>query len=102
MEAFPKFTIDDCTYNLRIVIFDILVLVADQDKLELQTINLLQSFEETVFGFITINEGIKVHKKIVQTPLTQSIMLIALFLPKWMTIHNKNLKAILITGMDTL
>jgi hypothetical protein len=33
MEAFPKFTIDDCTYNLRIVIFDMLVLVADQDKL---------------------------------------------------------------------
>jgi GTP pyrophosphokinase len=56
---------------------------------------------DSVFGFVTINEGIKVHKKIVQMLLPCSLT-IAYHASKWIDSSQQEFKAIInITGMDT-
>jgi GTP pyrophosphokinase len=58
---------------------------------------------DSVFGFVTINEGIKVHKKIVQMLLPCSQLRVSHHAAKWIDSSQQEFKAIInITGMDTL
>jgi len=85
--------------------YDMLVFGADQDKLDYKLSTCCNPIPgDEVFGFVTINEGIKVHKKDCPNAISlQSNYAYRIILAKWIDSSQQEFKAILnITGMDTL
>ncbi len=85
--------------------YDMLVFGIDQDKLDYTLSTCCSPIPgDDVFGFVTINEGIKVHKKDCPNAISlQSNYAYRIILAKWIDSSQQEYKAILnITGMDTL
>ena len=85
--------------------YDMLVFGIDQDKLDYKLSSCCNPISgDTVFGFVTINEGIKVHKKDCPNAISlQSNYAYRIILAKWIDSSQQDFKATLeITGMDTL
>jgi GTP diphosphokinase / guanosine-3',5'-bis(diphosphate) 3'-diphosphatase len=85
--------------------YDLLVFGADQDKLDYKFSSCCNPIPgDEVFGFITINEGIKVHKKDCPNAISlQSNYAYRIIFAKWIDSSQQEFKAILhITGMDTI
>ena len=85
--------------------YDMLVFGVDQDKLDYKLSTCCNPIPgDEVFGFVTINEGIKVHKKDCPNAISlQSNYAYRIILAKWIDSSQQEFKAILnITGMDTL
>ncbi|MES2574130.1 MAG: RelA/SpoT family protein [Bacteroidota bacterium] len=85
--------------------YDMLVFGADQDKLDYKLSTCCHPIPgDEVFGFITINEGIKVHKKDCPNAISlQSNYAYRIIQAKWIDSSQQEFKAILhITGMDTI
>ena len=85
--------------------FDMLVFGAEQNKLDYKLsacCNPIPGYG--VFGFVTINEGIKVHKKDCPNAISmQSNYAYRIIQAKWIDSSQEEFKAVLkITGMDTL
>jgi len=85
--------------------YDMLVFGIDQDKLDYKLSTCCNPIPgDEVFGFITINEGIKVHKKDCPNAISlQSNYAYRIIQAKWIDSSQQEFKAILhITGMDTI
>lgn len=85
--------------------YDLLVFGKDQDKLDYKLSSCCNPIPgDDVFGFITINEGIKVHKKDCPNAIRlQSNYAYRIIPAKWIDSSQEEFKATLkITGMDTL
>ena len=85
--------------------YDMLVFGKDQDKLDYKLSACCNPIPgDQVFGFVTINEGIKVHKKDCPNAISmQSNYAYRIMQAKWIDSSQQEFKAILnITGMDTL
>ncbi|MBX9808160.1 MAG: RelA/SpoT family protein [Flavobacteriaceae bacterium] len=85
--------------------YDMLVFGADQDKLDYKLSTCCNPIPgDEVFGFITINEGIKVHKRDCPNAISlQSNYAYRIIMAKWIDSSQQEFKAILhITGMDTI
>ncbi|RTY92364.1 bifunctional (p)ppGpp synthetase/guanosine-3',5'-bis(diphosphate) 3'-pyrophosphohydrolase [Flavobacterium sp. GT3R68] len=85
--------------------YDMLVFGIDQDKLDYKLSSCCNPIPgDDVFGFVTINEGIKVHKKDCPNAISmQSNYAYRIILARWIDSSQQEFKAILdITGMDTL
>lgn len=85
--------------------YDMLVFGVDQDKLDYKLSTCCNPIPgDEVFGFITINEGIKVHKKDCPNAISlQSNYAYRIIMAKWIDSTQQEFKAILhITGMDTI
>src|SRR5690606_31607187 len=84
--------------------YDLLVFGVDQDKLDYKLSTCCNPIPgDEVFGFITINEGIKVHKKDCPNAISlQSNYAYRIIQTKWIDSTQQEFKVILhITGMDT-
>ena len=85
--------------------YDMLVFGAEQDKLDYKISTCCNPIPgDEVFGFVTINEGIKVHKRDCPNALSmQSNYAYRIMIAKWIDSSQQEFKAILnIMGMDTL
>ena len=85
--------------------YDMLVFGPEQDKLDYTLSTCCNPIPgDEVFGFITVNEGIKVHKKDCPNAITmQSNYAYRIIQAKWIDSTQQEFKAVLkITGMDTL
>jgi GTP pyrophosphokinase len=85
--------------------FDLLVFGIDQDKLDYKLSSCCNPIPgDEVFGFVTINEGIKIHKKDCPNAISlQSNYAYRIIVAKWIDSSQQEFKAILdITGMDSL
>ena len=85
--------------------YDMLVFGIDQDKLDYKLSNCCSPIPgDDVFGFVTINEGIKVHKKDCPNAISmQSNYAYRIIFARWIDSSQQEFKATLdITGMDTL
>ncbi|NBU82934.1 MAG: bifunctional (p)ppGpp synthetase/guanosine-3',5'-bis(diphosphate) 3'-pyrophosphohydrolase, partial [Flavobacteriaceae bacterium] len=85
--------------------YDMLVFGSDMDKLDYKLSSCCNPIPgDDVFGFITINEGIKVHKKDCPNAISlQSNYAYRIMMAKWIDSTQQEFKAILkITGMDSL
>lgn len=85
--------------------YDLLVFGAEQDRLDYTLSACCNPIPgDNVFGFVTINEGIKVHKKDCPNAISlQSNYAYRILPAKWIDSTQQEFKAILkITGMDTL
>lgn len=85
--------------------YDMLVFGIDQDKLDYKLSTCCNPIPgDEVFGFITINEGIKVHKKDCPNAISlQSNYAYRIIQAKWIDSSQQEFKAVLhITGMDTM
>jgi GTP diphosphokinase / guanosine-3',5'-bis(diphosphate) 3'-diphosphatase len=85
--------------------YDMLVFGAEQDKLDYKLSNCCNPIPgDPVFGFVTINEGIKVHKRDCPNAISmQSNYAYRIMQAKWIDSSQQEFKAILqITGMDSL
>jgi GTP pyrophosphokinase len=85
--------------------FDMLVFGKELDKLDYKLSSCCNPIPgDQVFGFVTINEGIKVHKKDCPNAIAmQSNYAYRIMQAKWIDSSQQEFKAILrITGMDTL
>jgi GTP diphosphokinase / guanosine-3',5'-bis(diphosphate) 3'-diphosphatase len=85
--------------------FDMLVFGAEQDKLDYVLSPCCNPIPgDEVFGFITINEGIKVHRKDCPNAISlQSNYAYRIIQAKWIDSSQEDFKAILkITGMDIM
>ena len=85
--------------------YDMLVFGVDQDKLDYKLSTCCNPIPgDEVFGFVTINEGIKVHKKDCPNAISlQSNYAYRIILAKWIDSSQQEFKAILnITGMDSM
>ncbi len=85
--------------------YDMLVFGKEQDKLDYKLSSCCNPIPgDQVFGFITINEGIKVHKKDCPNAIAlQSNYAYRIMQAKWIDSTQQEFKAILnITGMDTI
>ncbi len=85
--------------------YDLLVFGKEQDKLDYKLSSCCNPIPgDEVFGFVTINEGIKVHKKDCPNAISmQSNYAYRIMQAKWIDSSQQEFKAILkITGMDTL
>jgi GTP pyrophosphokinase len=85
--------------------FDMLVFGAEQDKLDYKLSACCNPIPgDDVFGFVTINEGIKIHKKDCPNAISlQSNYAYRIMQAKWIDSTQQEFKAILdITGMDSL
>jgi GTP pyrophosphokinase len=82
-----------------------LVFGAEQDKLDYKLSSCCNPIPgDDVFGFLTINDGIKVHKKDCPNAISlQSNYAYRIIQAKWIDSSQEDFKAVLkITGMDTL
>ncbi|NMH26646.1 RelA/SpoT family protein [Flavobacterium silvaticum] len=85
--------------------YDLLVFGPEHDKLDYKLSSCCNPIPgDDVFGFVTINEGIKVHKKDCPNAISlQSNYAYRIMTAKWIDSTQQEFKAILnITGMDTL
>lgn len=85
--------------------YDLLVFGKEQEKLDYKLAACCNPIPgDDVFGFITINEGIKVHRKDCPNAISlQSNYAYRIIQAKWIDSSQEEFKAILeITGMDTL
>lgn len=85
--------------------YDLLVFGPEQDKLDYKLSNCCNPIPgDPVFGFVTINEGIKVHKKDCPNAISmQSNYAYRIMQAKWIDSSQQEFKAILeITGMDSI
>lgn len=85
--------------------YDLLVFGAEQDKLDYKLSTCCNPIPgDEVFGFITISEGIKVHKRDCPNSISlQSNYAYRIMQAKWIDSTQQEFKAILhITGMDTI
>jgi GTP diphosphokinase / guanosine-3',5'-bis(diphosphate) 3'-diphosphatase len=85
--------------------YDMLVFGKDHDKLDYKLSPCCNPIPgDEVFGFVTINEGIKVHKKDCPNAIVmQSNYAYRIMLAKWIDSSQEEFKAIInITGMDVL
>lgn len=85
--------------------YDMLVFGKEQDKLDYKLSSCCNPIPgDNVFGFITINEGIKVHKKDCPNAISmQSNYAYRIIQAKWIDSSQQEFKAMLdITGMDSL
>lgn len=85
--------------------YDMLVFGPDQDKLDYTLSICCNPIPgDEVFGFVTINEGIKVHKKDCPNAISlQSNYAYRIMQARWIDSSQQEFKAILnVTGMDTL
>jgi guanosine-3',5'-bis(diphosphate) 3'-pyrophosphohydrolase len=85
--------------------YDMLVFGLEQDKLEYKLSACCNPIPgDAVFGFITINEGIKVHKKDCPNAISmQSNYAYRIMQAKWIDSSQEEFRAMLnITGMDTM
>ncbi|PRZ28063.1 RelA/SpoT family protein [Flavobacterium granuli] len=85
--------------------YDMLVFGKEQDKLDYKLSTCCNPIPgDPVFGFVTINEGIKVHKKDCPNAIAmQSNYAYRIMQAKWIDSTQQEFKAILnITGMDSL
>lgn len=85
--------------------FDLLVFGAEQDKLDYKLSTCCNPIPgDDVFGFVTITEGIKVHRKDCPNAISlQSNFAYRIIQAKWIDSSQEEFKATLkITGMDTL
>ena len=85
--------------------YDMLVFGAEQDKLEYKLSACCNPIPgDDVFGFITINEGIKVHRKDCPNAISmQSNYAYRIIQAKWIDSSQEEFRAMLnITGMDTM
>ena len=85
--------------------FDMLVFGAEQDRLDYKLSTCCNPIPgDDVFGFVTINEGIKIHKKDCPNAISmQSNYAYRIMQAKWIDSSQQQFKAILkITGMDSL
>ena len=85
--------------------YDLLVFGKEQDRLDYKISTCCNPIPgDEVFGFVTINEGIKVHKKDCPNAIAlQSNYAYRIMQAKWIDSSQQEFKAILkITGMDTL
>ena len=101
----PSKTNDDLHKQVLSTNYDMLVFGADQDKLDYKLSTCCHPIPgDIVFGFITINEGIKVHKKDCPNAISlQSNYAYRIIPAKWIDSSQQEFKAILhITGMDTI
>ena len=91
---------DEISHN-----YDMLVFGKEQDKLDYKLSACCNPIPgDAVFGFITINEGIKVHKKDCPNAISmQSNYAYRIIQAKWIDSSQQEFKAMLdITGMDSL
>ena len=98
-------TIEDVNKQVISNNYDMLVFGADQDKLDYKLSTCCNPIPgDEVFGFITINEGIKVHKKNCPNAISlQSNYAYRIILAKWIDSSQQEFKAVLhVTGMDTM
>ena len=85
--------------------YDMLVFGADQDKLDYKLSTCCNPIPgDEVFGFVTIGEGIKIHKKDCPNAISmQSNYAYRIMQAKWIDSSEQEFKAVLkITGMDTM
>ncbi len=85
--------------------YDLLVFGKEQDRLDYKLSSCCNPIPgDDVFGFVTINEGIKIHKKDCPNAISmQSNYAYRIMQAKWIDSSQQEFKAILkITGMDTL
>jgi GTP diphosphokinase / guanosine-3',5'-bis(diphosphate) 3'-diphosphatase len=85
--------------------YDMLVFGSEQDKLDYKLSACCNPIPgDEVFGFVTINEGIKVHKKDCPNAIAmQSNYAYRILQTKWIDSSQQEFKAILnITGMDSM
>lgn len=85
--------------------YDMLVFGPEQDKLDYTLSACCNPIPgDEVFGFVTVNEGIKVHKKDCPNAIAlQSNYAYRIMTAKWIDSSQQEFKAVLkITGMDTL
>jgi len=85
--------------------YDLLVFGKDQEKLDYKLSTCCNPIPgDDVFGFVTINEGIKIHKKDCPNAIRlQSNYAYRIIQAKWIDSSQEEFKATLkITGMDTL
>lgn len=85
--------------------YDMLVFGKEGDKLDYKLSNCCNPIPgDDVFGFVTINEGIKIHKKDCPNAITlQSNYAYRIITAKWIDSTQEEFKVVLnITGMDTL
>ena len=85
--------------------YDLLVFGTEQDKLDYKLTTCCNPIPgDEVFGFVTINEGIKVHRKDCPNAISmQSNYAYRIIQAKWIDSSQEEFKAILkITGMDIL
>ena len=85
--------------------YDMLVFGVDQDKLDYKLSTCCNPIPgDDVFGFVTITDGIKVHKRDCPNAISmQSNYAYRIILAKWIDSSQQEFKATLnITGMDTL
>ena len=85
--------------------YDLLVFGKEQDRLDYKLSNCCNPIPgDEVFGFVTINEGIKIHKKDCPNAISmQSNYAYRVMQAKWIDSSQQEFKAILkITGMDSM
>ncbi|THF51436.1 bifunctional (p)ppGpp synthetase/guanosine-3',5'-bis(diphosphate) 3'-pyrophosphohydrolase [Flavobacterium supellecticarium] len=101
----PNVTPEQLHRNEIIKNYDLLVFGKEQEKLDYKLSSCCNPIPgDDVFGFITINEGIKVHRKDCPNAISlQSNYAYRIIPAKWIDSSQEEFKAILkITGMDTL
>lgn len=101
----PSFTPEEINKPILSNTYDMLVFGPDQDKLDYKLSACCSPIPgDEVFGFVTINEGIKVHKKDCPNAISmQSNYAYRIMKARWIDSSQQEFKAILkITGMDTL
>ena len=101
----PTVQPEQISKNLISKKYDLLVFGNDQEKLDYKLANCCNPIPgDDVFGFITINEGIKVHRKDCPNAISmQSNYAYRIIQAKWIDSSQEEFKAILeITGLDTL
>ena len=89
--------------NLSVEKYDNLVFGKERESLAYSFANCCNSIPgDTVFGFVTVNEGIKVHQKECPNALTlQSNFAYRILLAKWIDSSSEEYSAILkLTGID--
>lgn len=101
----PSVALEEIQKNELTKNYDLLVFGVNQDKLNYKLSNCCNPIPgDEVFGFLTINDGIKVHRKDCPNAISMQSKYAYRIIPaKWIDSTQEEFKAILyITGMDIL